>query len=73
MKSVNVTGDIDEFNSAVLEILGHNYIQQHAYFKNNVLGFKTMWPNKISGKVRLETKGGATDPFKGGKLNIRVL
>lgn len=73
MKSVNVNEDIDEFNSAVLEILGHNYIQQHAYFKNNVLGFKTMWPNKISGKVQLETKGGATDPFKGGKLNIRVL
>lgn len=73
MKSWNLNEEIPEFNSAVLEILGYNYIQQHASFKGNILEFKTLWPNKINGKVKLETKGGATDPFKGGKLNIRVL
>jgi hypothetical protein len=73
MKSVNNDDKIPEFNAAVLEILGYNYIQQHASFKGNILEFETLWPNKINGKVQLETKGGATDPFKGGKLNIRVL
>ncbi len=67
MKIVN-DGDLPEFQSAILEILGYNFIQQYTDIVNKTgeLKFVTQWPAQLDGIVTLETKSGATDPTKGG-------
>ncbi len=67
MKLVN-SGSVPEFQSAVLEILDNNFIQQYTTVTNKTgqLNFSTQWPAKLNGVVTLETKSGGTDPTKGG-------
>lgn len=63
------SGEIPEFQAAVLEILDYNFIQQYADMegvKTGVIKFYTQWPAKLDGVVTVETKSGATDPTKGG-------
>lgn len=61
-------GDLPEFQSAVLEILDYNFIQQYTKVegRSGVLKFDTQWPAKLNGVITLETKSGGTDPTKGG-------
>jgi hypothetical protein len=62
------SGEIPEFQAAVLEILDYNFIQQYAdieSIKSGVIKFYTQWPAKLDGTVTVETKAGATDPTKG--------
>lgn len=61
-------GDLPEFQSAVLEILDYNFIQQYTKVegRTGVLKFDTQWPAKLNGVITLETKSGGTDPTKGG-------
>jgi len=65
MNAIN-GGIIPNFEAAVLEILGFNFIQQDAKLVRGVMSFTTQWPAKINAKVTVETKAGATDPTKGG-------
>jgi len=62
------SGALPEFQSAILEILGYNFIQQYTDIENKTgeLIFNTQWPAQLDGVVTLETKSGATDPTKGG-------
>lgn len=62
------SGQVPEFQAAILEILDMNFIQQYAditSLKTGVVKFYTQWPAKLDGIVTVETKSGATDPTKG--------
>jgi hypothetical protein len=67
MEIVN-SGALPEFQAAILEILGYNFIQQYTDIENKsgAMTFTTQWPAQLDGVVTLETKSGATDPTKGG-------
>jgi len=64
MQALNNEG-IPEFQSAVLEILDYNFIQQDAKILRGVMQFKTQWPAKLNATVTVESKSGATDMTKG--------
>jgi len=61
------SGEVSEFQDAVLEILDFNFVQQYADIdkKSGTIKFYTQWPAKLDGVVTLETKSGPTDPTKG--------
>jgi hypothetical protein len=65
MEMVN-GGAVPEFQTAVLEILDYNFIQQYADIKRGMMVFETQWPAKLDGVVTMESKSGGTDPTKGG-------
>ena len=65
MEMVN-GGAVPEFQTAVLEILDYNFIQQYAEIKRGTMIFETQWPAKLDGVVTMESKSGGTDPTKGG-------
>ena len=67
MKIIN-SGEVPEFQAAVLEILDNNFIQIYTTVNNKtgILKFVAQWPAKLNGHVTIETKSGATDPTKGG-------
>lgn len=56
---------LPDFQGAVLEILGYNFIQQDAIIRRNVMEFKTQWPAKLNATVTVESKSGAGDMTKG--------
>lgn len=62
------SGKVPEFQSAVLETLGMNFIQQYAEVdpKTGVMHFVTQWPAQLDGIVTVESKSGGSDPTKGG-------
>lgn len=64
MQAIN-GGALPEFQAAVLEILGYNFIQQDAIIRRNVMEFKTQWPAKLNATVTVESKSGAGDMTKG--------
>lgn len=66
MNMINKDNAVPEFQSAVLEILDYNFIQQYATISRGVMLFSTQWPAKLDGKVTVESKSGGTDPTKGG-------
>lgn len=62
------SGNVPEFQAAILEILDMNFVQQYAdveSLKTGVVKFYTQWPAKLDGIVTVETKSAATDPTKG--------
>lgn len=62
------SGEVPEFQAAILEILDMNFVQQYAdieSLRTGVVKFYTQWPAKLDGVVTVETKSGATDPTKG--------
>jgi hypothetical protein len=67
MRAFN-SGEVSEFQSAVLEILDFNFIQQYTDVdrKTGKLRFVTQWPAKLDGVVSLESKSSGSDPTKGG-------
>lgn len=62
------SGEVPEFQSAILETLGMNFIQQYAEVDNKtgIMKFVTQWPAQLDGIVTIETKSGGSDPTKGG-------
>lgn len=61
------SGSIPEFQDAILETLGMNFVQQYAEVdKSGQMQFITQWPAQLDGIVTIETKSGSTDPTKGG-------
>jgi hypothetical protein len=62
------SGEVPEFQAAILEILDMNFIQQYAdsnSVRTGIVKFYTQWPAKLDGIVTVETKSAATDPSKG--------
>ncbi len=63
-----VNNEMPEFQSAILEILDYNFIQQYADIekKTGTFKFHTQWPAKLDGIVTMESKSSTTDPTQGG-------
>jgi hypothetical protein len=71
MKAVNDQDAVKGFQPAVIESLGYNFIQLYTNVKGNKLVTEAFWPAKISGQVKLKTKGSAADPVK-GKISVEI-
>ena len=65
-EAVNEKNALPNFQSAILEILGYNFIQLNTKKQGNEFVTKVNWPAKIRGKITLENKYGATET--GAKL-----
>lgn len=64
--SINNKNGIPEFQSAILEVLEMNFIQQYTDYKSGQLTFATQWPAKLDGIITVENKSSASDPTGGG-------
>lgn len=64
--AINNKDGLPEFESAVLQILEMNFIQQYCDYKNGELKFATQWPAKLDGNVSVENKSSTTEPTAGG-------
>lgn len=71
MDAINKKNAIKGFQPAVIESLGYNFIQLYTNAKGNKLVTEAFWPAKISGQVKLKTKGSAADPTK-GKISVEI-
>lgn len=70
MRSVNTDRAVPELRAALIESLGYNFVQLYSNVKGNKLDSKAFWPAKISGQVKLKTKGSAGD-IK-GKMSVEI-
>lgn len=70
MRTVNTDRAIPEFRAAIIESLGHNFIQLYTIVKGNQLVTEAFWPSKISGNVKLKSKGSAGE-LK-GKMSVEI-
>lgn len=67
--AINDNDALPEFQGMVLEILEMNFIQQYTDYEKGYIGqlsFATQWPAKLDGKVSLENKASAKQPFSNG-------
>lgn len=71
MDAVNKKDAVKGFQPAVIESLGYNFIQLYTNAKGNQLVTEAFWPAKISGQVKLKTKGSAADPGK-GRISVEI-
>lgn len=71
MDAVNKKDAIKGFQPAVIESLGYNFIQLYTNAKGNRLVTEAFWPAKISGQVKLKTKGSAAEPGK-GRISVEI-
>lgn len=70
MRSVNTDRAVPELRAALIESLGYNFVQLYSNVKGDTLDSKAFWPAKISGQVKLKTKGSAGD-IK-GKMSVEI-
>jgi hypothetical protein len=68
--AVNRNGALPNFQSAVLEILGYNFIQLNTKPTGNKFITTANWPATVDGTVTLENKYGAGNT--GGKLSWKL-
>lgn len=68
MRAVNTDKAVPELRAALIESLGYNFLQLYTNVKGNKLETKAFWPAKISGQVKLKTKGSAGE-IK-GKMSV---
>lgn len=71
MDAVNKGDAVPELQPALIESLGYNFVQLYTNVRDGRLVTEAFWPAKISGQVRLKTKGSATEPTK-GKLSVEI-
>ena len=71
MDAVNKGDAVPELQPALIESLGYNFVQLYTNVKDGRLVTEAFWPAKISGQVRLKTKGSAAEPTK-GKLSVEI-
>lgn len=64
--SINKKNAIPEFQTAILELLEMNFIQQYTDYRAGELTFATQWPAKLDGNISVENKSSANDPTAGG-------
>lgn len=70
MRAVNSDRAVPELRAALIESLGYNFIQLYTNVKGNRLVTEAFWPAKISGQVKLKTKGSAGE-IK-GKMSVEI-
>ena len=68
MRAVNTDRAVPELRAALIESLGYNFVQLYSKVKGNKLVTEAFWPAKISGQVKLKTKGSAGE-IK-GKMSV---
>ena len=68
MRAVNTDRAVPELRAALIESLGYNFVQLYTKVKGNQLVTEAFWPAKISGQVKLKTKGSAGE-IK-GKMSV---
>ena len=64
------SGAIEGFREALIESLGYNFIQLYTNEKNGSLVTEAFWPAKLSGQVRLKSKGSAGEMK--GKISVEI-
>jgi len=69
-KIVNEGTAIPNFKEALIESLGYNFVQLYTNVKGDKLETKAFWPAKISGQVKLKTKGSAGEMK--GKISVEI-
>jgi hypothetical protein len=70
MRLVNNDQIIPDFRAALIESLGYNFVQLYTKVKGNKLVTEAFWPAKISGQVKLKTKGSAGE--QKGKMSVEI-
>lgn len=65
------SGAVPNFQPAIIQSLGFNFIQLYTNAKGNKLVSEAFWPATIHGEVKLKTKGSSADPTK-GKISIEI-
>jgi hypothetical protein len=70
MRAVNSDRAVPELRAAIIESLGYNFVQLYTNARGNKLVTEAFWPAKISGKVKLKTKGSAGE-IK-GKMSVEI-
>jgi hypothetical protein len=68
MRAINTDRAVPELRAALIESLGYNFVQLYTKVKGNKLVTEAFWPAKISGQVKLKTKGSAGE-IK-GKMSV---
>lgn len=71
IRAVNKGSAVPNLREALIESLGHNFIQLYTNVKGDRLVTEAFWPAKLNGNVKLRTKGSAADPKK-GKLSVEI-
>jgi hypothetical protein len=70
MRLVNNDQVVPNFRAALIESLGYNFVQLYTKVKGNKLATEAFWPAKISGQVKLKTKGSAGE--QKGKMSVEI-
>ena len=70
MRAVNADRAVPELRAALIESLGYNFVQLYTNAKGNKLVTQAFWPAKISGQVKLKSKGSAGE-LK-GKMSVEI-
>jgi len=70
MRLVNNDKVIPNFRAALIESLGYNFVQLYTKVNGNKLVTQAFWPAKITGQVKLKTKGSAG--LMKGKMSVEI-
>ena len=70
MRAVNTDRAVPELRPALIESLGYNFVQLYSNVKGDRLVTEAFWPAKISGQVKLKSKGSAGE-LK-GKMSVEI-
>ena len=70
MRAVNTDRAVPELRAALIESLGYNFVLLYSNVKGNQLVTQAFWPAKISGQVKLKSKGSAGE-LK-GKMSVEI-
>ena len=71
MTAINDDNVLPDFQKAVIQSLGENFVQLYSKTKGRNLETEAFWPGKIKGQVILKSKGSSKDPV-GNKISVEV-
>lgn len=71
MTAINDDNVLPDFQKAVIQSLGENFVQLYSKTKGRKLETEAFWPGKIKGQVILKSKGSSKDPV-GNKISVEV-
>ena len=71
MTAINNDNALPDFQKAVIQSLGENFIQLYTKPKGKKLETTAFWPAKIKGQAILKSKGSSKDPV-GNKISVEV-
>lgn len=71
IEAVNDKDAVKDFQKAIIQSLGYNFIQLYTNIKGDKLVTEAFWPATISGEVRLKTKGSSLQPTS-GKISVEI-